>query len=58
MKDFDRAEIGAVRKMSEANFFFDQNKGVACRPIVYSRYREKVKAMYNRVFLRKGEGEL
>jgi hypothetical protein len=59
MKDFDRAELGAVRKMSEANYFFDRHKDVACRQIIHSRYREKVKETYNKIFLRKGaEGEL
>jgi len=53
MKDFDRVELGAVRTMSEA-----RNQGVAARQEIHSRYREKIKARYNKLFMRKGEEEL
>jgi len=58
MKDFDITEIRAARSMNEANYFFDQHKSVAGRPVVYSRYRDQVKATYNRLMMRKGEEEL
>lgn len=35
MKDFDRTEIRAARSMSEANYVFDRNKGIACRQEVH-----------------------
>ena len=58
MKDFDRVELGAVRTMSEASYWLDKHKGVAARREFHSRYTEKIKALYNKIFMRKGEGEL
>lgn len=56
--NFDRAEIGAVRKMAEANYFLDLHKNGPCRQEIRSSYRDKLKALYNKVMMRKGEGEL
>ena len=58
MKDFDRVEIGAVRTLSEAEYFFKRNQGVAARREFHSRYTEKIKARYNKIFMRKGKEEL
>ena len=58
MKDFDRVELGAVRTMSEASYWLDKHKDGPGRPEVHSRYREKIKARYNKLFMRKGEEEL
>ena len=58
MKDFDRVELGAVRTLSEAEYFFKRNQGVAARQEIHSHYREKIKARYNKLFMRKGEEEL
>jgi len=57
-RDFDRAEIGAVRTMNEAEHWFKRQGEIAGRPVVYDRYRDKVKATYNRLMMRKGEEEL
>ena len=58
MKDFDRVEIGAVRTLSEAAYFFKRNQGVVARQEIHFRYTEKIKARYNKIFMRKGEEEL
>ena len=58
MKDFDTVELRAARTLAEADFFWKQRQGIACRPVVYSRYRDKVKETYNRIMMRKSEGEL
>lgn len=57
MKDFDLTEIRAARTMGEANYILDKGKEGPGRPVVYSRYREKIKATYNKLFMRKGEEE-
>ena len=55
MKDFDTVEIRAARTMGEANFFLDRHKDVAARLAIPSRYSERLKATYNKLFMRKGE---
>ena len=54
MKDFDRVELGAVRKMTEAEHWFDRRKGIACRQEVHESFVERVKAAFNRVVLKEG----
>ena len=58
MKDFDRVQLGAVRKMDDADHWFKRNAGVACRQEIHSHYKERWAAFFNKVMLRKGEGEL
>ena len=58
MKDFDRVEIGAVRTMSEANYWLDRDKTGPGRLEIHSRYRDRLKARYNKLMMRKGEEEL
>lgn len=52
MKDFDRVELGAVRKMAEADYFFEQHKGVAARQEIHSHYKEKWAAWWNRIVMK------
>ena len=54
MKDFDLTEIRAARSMSEANYMFDRNKGIATRQEIGGGFKERVKAMFNRVVLKEG----
>ena len=57
MKDFDRTEIRAAKNMEEANFRFKKEGPVACRQEIGGGFKERVKAMFNRVVL-KEEGRL
>jgi hypothetical protein len=49
MKDFDTTEIRAARCMSEADFYFDRNKGIAARQEIHETRKERWKATFNRI---------
>ena len=52
--NFDTTEIRAARCMSEANYVFDRNKGIACRQEIHEGRKERWKAMFNRVMMKEG----
>ena len=55
MKDFDRVETGAVRTMSEANHWFDRNKGIAGRREFGRTLLERIRVFFRKTTVQ-GEG--
>ena len=53
-KDFDRVQLGAVRKMDDADHWFKRNAGVACRQELHASRKERWTAWWNRVVMKEG----
>ena len=55
MKDFDRAELGAVRTMAEADYFLKKHKDAAVRQEFAEKFVDRVKAAINRAVFKEGK---
>lgn len=55
VKDFDRVELGAVRKMEEVDHWFKRNGGIACRQEIHDTRKEKIKAWWRRIMMKEGK---